>query len=62
MRLPTRPRSITLAEALAESEHLHQCPVEGQRPIEILYAYKDVGEHASDPYQFNGLRAGGSTR
>ena len=53
MRLPTRPRSIALAEAFAESKHLHQCPVKGQGPIEILYAYKDVGEHASDPYPFS---------
>src|SRR5579862_6473603 len=53
MRLPTCPRSIALAEAFVESKHLHQCPVEGQGPIEILHAYKDVGEHASDPNQFS---------
>lgn len=53
MRLPTCPRSIALAEAFAESKYLHQCPVEGQGPIEILHAYKDVGEHASDLYQFS---------
>ena len=47
MRLPTCPRSIALAEAFAESKHRHQCPVERQSPIEILHAYKDVGEHGS---------------
>jgi len=53
VRLPTCPKSIALAEAFAETKHLHQCPVEGQGPIEILHAYKDVGEHASDPYQLS---------
>jgi hypothetical protein len=53
MRLPTCPSSIPLAEAFAESKHRHQCPVEGQGPIEFLHAYKDVGEHASDPYQLS---------
>jgi hypothetical protein len=46
VRLPSCPRSIALAEAFANSKHLHQRPVEGQGPIEILHAYEDVGEHA----------------
>lgn len=48
MRLPTSPRTLSIAEAFLKSKGGHQSSIEGQRTIEVVYADKCVRVHDLD--------------